>query len=476
MNLDTVVVFSYFIIVLFVGWLAGQGMKNFRQYALGDSHFSSSVITIAIIATLIGAGSTIAAAENFFSAGIVFFVAVFGSIVRDFLVAIFIVPRICKVKNCYTVGDIMFRFHGTIGKMLAGLAGCISCAVALGLQITAIGYLSTYFLGWPYYVGVLAGAGVVVLYSSFGGMRSVTITDIIQFQFAAVTVLLLALVALMYVGGIDGLIARSMPNHLTLDPFQNANLKYYSMFFVFLFSVLDPALVQRLIINRDQAKVKKALIKASLLYIPHFLAMAVLGMVAAILKPDLDAPLALPFLINTLLPVGAKGLAVAGIMAILMSTADSFLHMAGVMFTNDLVEPILKRPLSEQQKLFLARMATFLIGAISITVALKMNNMYDILLFSYACWTPCISVPLLCGILGFRTSTNTFLASSAIGLVSYLSWDHWVYPHLPIEAIAPAFVISAVTYFIGYFFEKAREPAKDPHRHALNFDEKLAQQ
>lgn len=469
MSLDALIFILYLALVLIVGWMVGTGVKTFREYALGLPNTPSSVLTVALVATMIGAGSSIGASEKAFGAGIIYFFTLCGCCLRDYLISKWVPSRLNKFSNSITAGDLMQNFYGPTGKFLAGIAGFTSCAFTLGLQITAIGYLSTYFLGWPYWAGVLAGAGVVVLYSSFGGMRSVTITDIIQFQFAAVTVLLLALVALMYVGGLDGLLARSTPNHLSLDPFQNANLKYYSMFFVFLFSVLDPALVQRLMINRDAAKVQKALMKASLLYIPHFLAMAVLGMVAAILKPDLESALALPFLINTLLPVGAKGLAVAGIMAILMSTADSFLHMAGVMFTNDLVEPVLKKPLSERQKLFLARMATFLIGAISITVALKMNNMYDILLFSYACWTPCISIPLLCGILGFKVSKRTFLASSAMGLLSFLSWDHFIYPHVPIEAIVPGFLMSGLTYFLGYFFEKAKSPSKRkaPQQEAL---------
>jgi SSS family solute:Na+ symporter len=455
MNLDLLIVLVYLGVALAIGWLAGHGVESFREYALGDQKTPTSVITIAIVATMIGAGSSVGAAEKFYNAGFIFFFAALGTTSRDILVAWLVVPKLNRFAGCQSAGEIMAQLYGRPGQILAGLAGFASCAATLGLQVMALGYLSSYFLGVPHWLGVVAGAGVVVVYSSFGGMRSVTVTDIIQFQLGAFTVALLCIVALGRVGGWSGLMAQVPSELWTFAPDSQTCWRYYSMFFVFLFSFLDPALLQRLLINKDRHRVRVALFRAAALYIPHFAAMGILGLVAAVINPHLDPSLALPYLINTLLPVGAKGLAVAGIMAILMSTADSFLHMAGVMLTNDIVNPILQSKLTERAKLQVGRVATFLIGAISIVIALKISNMYQILIFSYACWTPAIAAPLMLGILGRRASVRAFLLSGVAGMGSYLAWNAWVYPLVPIEAVAPAFLMSGVMFLGVYALEKS---------------------
>jgi Na+/proline symporter len=63
-----------------------------------------------------------------------------------------------------------------------------------------------------------------------------------------------------------------------------------------------------------------------------------IGLAAIALYPNLEAENVMPHIIKTLLPIGTRGLAMSGVLAIILSTADSYLHSAGILFTHDLID------------------------------------------------------------------------------------------------------------------------------------------
>jgi SSS family solute:Na+ symporter len=452
--LDIAIIIAYFVVILVAGWRSSRGIKNFCEFSVGDRNFSSFVITVAIFATMIGGGSTLGASERFFNVGIIYLISLFGCTIRDMAVAFVIVPCFYEFEDCQTAGDIMARFYGRTGRIATGIAGFLSSAISLALQISAFGYLGVYFLGLPHWLGVVIGAGITIFYTALGGLRAVTVTDAIQFSIIVVGVPLVFAGAAEVGGGYRGILAFTPPEHLSLFPDFDTGLRCYSMFFVFLFSVLDPALLQRLFMSRNTFMVKRALMRAAFLYLPFFTMIAYIALVALMFNPHLDPSLSFPYMVDQLLPVVVKGVAIVSLLSVLMSSADSFLHVAGVMFTNDVLNPLLKSELSPKAKLMTARVSTLLIGAIAVGVALFVTSMYEILLISYAFWTPAIVVPLAAAILGFRASLRAFILSGVGGVISYLVWELWVYSTIPVEAIVPAFLTSLAVFIAIFWMEK----------------------
>ncbi|MDX7255009.1 sodium:solute symporter family transporter, partial [Klebsiella pneumoniae] len=67
-----------------------------------------------------------------------------------------------------------------------------------------------------------------------------------------------------------------------------------------------------------------------------------LGLIAYVLFPGIQTDNALPTIVKELLPVGVTGLAVAALLAVIMSTASSFLNATTVSFMRD-IYPFLRR-------------------------------------------------------------------------------------------------------------------------------------
>jgi len=130
----------------------------------------------------------------------------------------------------------------------------------------------------------------------------------------------------------------------------------------------------------------------------------------------------MPFVINTVLPIGLKGFVIAGVISIVMSSADSFLNAAAVAFTNDIVKPLSKNHNSSSE-LLQVRLINVLTGIIAIVFAVKIKSILDILLYSYNFWSPIVLVPLAMAILGFKTKTKHFIAGAAAGVVGVIIWN-----------------------------------------------------
>jgi len=119
----------------------------------------------------------------------------------------------------------------------------------------------------------------------------------------------------------------------------------------------------------------------------------------------------------TVMPVGLKGLAIAGIIAVVMSSADSFLNAAGIAASHDVIKPL--RSITEKhQELIISRFTTLTVGVMGAVFAASTDSVLDILLYAYNFWTPFILVPLVAGIMGYVRPAQVFWVSSIAGILA----------------------------------------------------------
>ncbi len=157
--------------------------------------------------------------------------------------------------------------------------------------------------------------------------------------------------------------------------------------------------------------------------IPLIACSAGLGLVACVMNPELDAGRIIPYLFQSVLPVWLQGLALAGILSVIMSSADSYLNAAAVVLVNDVVHPAAPRELSGSTQLRLARWITLILGGIAITFSLVTRDILDILLHTYKFWGPTVVVPIALAVLGRSFSRKIFFLACLTGAGVVLLWD-----------------------------------------------------
>lgn len=421
MFLDYFIIFAYLALILFVGLYMSKSVKNMDDFSTGNRSYGSIFVFATLSASFIGGGFTTGLAEKVFTMGLVYVIALWGFSLKELLVATVIVPRMTPFKNAISVGDIMGTLYGNKARILTGVASALACAGVAGAQFAAFGYILQVLTGIPAIYGIPFAALVVVSYSSLGGMKSVVANDMIHFCVLIVALPTVLYLGVQHAGGVSHIIETVPETHLSALGSVSA-VTVLGLFLNFFFGeTLFPPYVQRLLIGKTFKATAKGTFWSGMLSIPFFLLVGFIGLTALTINPNIDPNLALPYLINNVMPVGLKGLAIAGMMAVVMSSADAFLNAAAVGFTHDVCKP-LKKSLSSVQEFRWSRVTTVVIGGLGALFAISTKSALDILLVAYNFWTPFILVPLVAGILGLRASATAFWLGCIAGISATCLW------------------------------------------------------
>jgi solute:Na+ symporter, SSS family len=255
-------------------------------------------------------------------------------------------------------------------------------------------------------------------------MRAVVVTDLFQFGILAIGMPLVLIFGISYVGGIDALIAAVPADRLTVPSGHFSWVELIALILAFMIGeTLVPPYVQRLCIGRTVRDASRGTLYAGLFSIPFFAVTGLIGLVALAIDPNLNSNLALPHVVVTVLPPVLKGLVIAAVISIVMSTADSFLNSASIAFINDIVQPLRTKPLSTRLSLLLAQIVTFAVGVVSVIFAITIERLFDIIFYAYTYWAPVVVVPLIAAIYGYRKGVVAFIAGAVVGLAAALIWD-----------------------------------------------------
>lgn len=449
---DLVIIGFYLFVMLGISLYFGFRIKTMREYAVANKAYKTPVLVSAIIGTTIGGYATIGLAGQAYQIGLLAVLVFLAFISELLLIAKYLASQIAQFQEAISPGDIMEHYYGKIGRWMTGLAGTFKCIGVVAAQITAVGLLLQYFLGVPHILAVIIGCTVVVIYSAAGGIKAVTLTDIIQAAMVIVCVLTLFNVGLHHVGGYRALISAVPSSHFDLWPEPKTALKYFSLILLGFIPMLDPSHLQRYLVAKDDQQLKTALRYSAFVNGFVRLMAAGIGLTALVLAPELDPKMAFPHMID-LLPVGLKGFVLVGMVTVILSTGDSYLNVGGITFVRDTLKPLFKKPFSDHLELRLTQVSTLFLGILAIIVTLRVPNIFDMVIGSRFLWVSLISFPLLAGLLGFKASRRSFLFGMFSGMLSYAFWHLFFQKELGVESIVVGFMANAFVFLLTHAIE-----------------------
>jgi len=224
------------------------------------------------------------------------------------------------------------------------------------------------------------------------------------------------------------------------------------------FSIMSfhPSLIQRVYVSQDVNTVKNAIYIKSIIYAILIILITCNGIFATILEKDIIAWQALPYMINTIIPEGLRGLVIIGLLASVISTADSELNISSLSLVNDVFINLFK--IDNNNLMFiLARSFTILFAMMGITISLYFNNIIDLVIFAAGFWAPVILVPAIFALYDVSVDLKFFLSSSILGLLSFLSWQIFCQNQYIINAIIVGFSVSFIIFAFGLVFKYIRK-------------------
>ncbi|MBX9889945.1 MAG: sodium:solute symporter family protein, partial [Amoebophilaceae bacterium] len=456
-SVDHLIVYTSLLLTVIVGLRAGRGIKTIREYAVGNRMFGTASLVFTFLATNLAGACIINVASMIFSDGIIVTVALLGLIILYITQAFFIVPHAVYFPNCITMGDMMNQLYGKASGVIAGTLGLLSSIFLAGMELIVLGIICESLLGINAKGGILIGGLILTLYSAHGGIKSVVTTDILQFLMVVVGIPLIAYMALNKVGGMTNLLSQ-VPQEKFMIIDHPKFYFYLTLFFlwtIFPAGMIDSAIIQRLLMGKTKKQLRNQYLLVAV-FDPLFQGIVLLiAFAGVVLYPDGDSKEIVPRMINDFFPIGLKGLAITGLLAIVMSTVDSHLHVTGLTLVHDIIKPIYVTTgrmgfLSLEKKI--AQGATILVGMAAIAIALHTTDMFGLLLDSLAATGPLLMFPLLSGMMGLKPEKKAFYTAMVVTIAAWVACKLLLPEDYDYLTTLLCIVVNGIAFFGTHFY------------------------
>ncbi|MGE3177018.1 MAG: sodium:solute symporter [Vicinamibacterales bacterium] len=475
MNVHLLLLIVYSIALVTLGLWVGRLVRNTREFFVAGRTLGAPLIFSTILASNIGAGSTVGAAGLAFRDGLSAWWWNGSAAIGSIFLALFIGPRIWAIASrhgLYTAGDFLeLRYGRTVRGLVTSLIWLGTLSILAG-QLIAGAAVLTVVAGVPRWLGTIASAVVMTVYFMAGGLLSSAWVNAVQ-----LIVLLggFAVAVPIVVGNVGGLAALAAPPALPL-PATGAVAPDFTSFMyssgpgsgVALLALLGPAfiispgLLQKVYGASSERAVRigvgvQAIALGLFAFIP-----VVLGMAARVSHPEISSPnLVLPTVLVEQLPVALGSLALAAVYSAEVSTCDALLFMLATSLSQDLYKRFLRPGASDAQLLRVARLASLAGGAGGVVLAIQLPTVTAALGIFYSLLGVSLFVPVVGGLYNRRAGALEAMTSIAAGILTRLGVQFatggaglgWVDPSL-------AGLVAAGLAFIAV--RAARRTASDP--------------
>jgi SSS family solute:Na+ symporter len=351
--LDLAIIVAYMAVITTLGvWLARRGKLTGEVYFLAGRSLRWPVVGTALFASNISTIHLVGLAEGGYKYGLVLgnfeWMATFTLIG----LALVFAPFYFKSRISTLPEFLEKRYSPAVRSILAVMAVMSALLIHIGISLFAGAAVFKAFFGIEIVTSVVVIAAVTGLYTALGGLRAVVFTETVGtfvLLSGAVTVTTLSLLALPGAGihSLTEFRAAVKPDQLSMIHASNADgfgwyaiLLGYPVLGVWYWCT-DQTIVQRLLGARSQRDAQNGALFAGVLKTLPVFFMVLPGVVAYVLyrgQIGTDARQTFPFMCNTLLPVGLKGLVAAALVAALMSSIGAALNSVGTLVAIDLVK------------------------------------------------------------------------------------------------------------------------------------------
>jgi solute:Na+ symporter, SSS family len=434
-GIDWVVIGLYFLLIFgaaaYVTWRERAGRGTSAGYFLAGRNTGWFVVGASLFASNIGSEHLVGLAGTGAASGVA--VAQFEILASFILLLLgWVFASFYLRSGIYTMPEFLERRYSAAARWYLAIVSIFGYVVTkISVTIAAGGIVFQALMGIDFWTGALIVVVATGIYTIFGGLRAVLITDTLQMFVligGSVAVLFAGLAA---VGGWDAMMAAAGPGAMAIwrpatDPdFPWTGILFGAPILGVWYWCTDQFIVQRTLAARNLTQARRGTIFAALLKLLPLFIFVLPGVLAAILAErgvlQLGTPdQALPVLIGTLLPAGVRGLVVAGLLAALMSSLSSVFNSTSTLITWDVYRKL--HPGASEQRLVMVGMAStaVLVGFGLLWIPLMQlisGQLYQYLQSVQAYIAPPIAAVFLLGLVSPRLNARGAMAALLTGFV-----------------------------------------------------------
>jgi SSS family solute:Na+ symporter len=448
-----IIIVVYFIFIVTKGIRRSKEISNSDDFLVAGRNIGWFFLLCTMGATVVGGGASIGAIGRTYEWGILMLAVSSGWYIHFIFSGLFVAPRFREAELYTVAGYFGYRF-GAKSRFIAFILSLLFSIGILGAQMVAFGKIITTMIPQlSYFWAVIIGGGIVILYSTAGGLLAVIHTDVYQFIILivgfAITLILCVPDLLTSANQISVVVPREF---FQLDGGKGW-LFLVTTFIAFLLGeTFAPSYATRYCVAKNIKETKQGIVGAGVFLALTFpIILFFIALYARLHFPNIDSEMALPKTILKLNNPYVGGLIIAALMSAVMSSADSILNSSTAIFVKDLYEEyIAKLNTNTQKGLLIARVSSVVLGGLGILLALILPNIIDLLLLTYNLWAPGIILPVIFGIFSKQRSkslNNIIFITMLISTVATIGYMNTQYKEI-IQPSVFGVVVSCISFLI----------------------------
>jgi len=427
-TVDFVIVGIYFLVVLGIGFSFRKRATSSTEYFLAGRHVGWVAIGASLFATnissehflgLAGTGSKSGLAVGHFEWLAVLILLLLGWVFTPFYLR----------SGVFTMPEFLERRYSPAARYYLSTVSIVAYVLTkISISLYAGGILLNAVVGWDMYTSAVVIVLITGLYTVMGGLAAVIYTDLAQMFILIIGSIALTLLGLDKAGGWDAVVAKTPPEFWSMfkpmnDPdFPWTGIVFGAPILGIWYWCTDQYIVQRVLSAKNLDHARGGTLFAGFLKILPVFILVLPGIIAyALTDGTVTGDKAYAWMVTNVLPIGLKGLVVAGLLAALMSSLSAMFNSTSTLLTIDIFKRL--RPEADERRIVnfgrWTTVAMVLLGLLWIPFIgmLSDERMYVYLQSVQAYISPPIAACFLFGVLWNRVNGKGAIAALLTGLV-----------------------------------------------------------
>ena len=428
-GLDLGIIVVYLVLMLGVGVYFVKRIHGMGDFYVAGRSIGPLTLAATVCATIIGGSAMMGRAGLAYTVGMKCVITALPYMIGMFIFS-GIAGRIQEVgmrRGITSIPELFAVRFGKLPKCMLALMVAFAMMGTVAAQVTATATIIRLLggsFGISYEMGALIATIIFFVYTAASGLFGVIYTDVIQFFMLIFFVyLMIPTSSMIQLGGFSNFWTNLDKSYLV--PHINGVILGDIVTYL-VFTLAGAEMWQRAFAAKDKKSAKRGMFLGTSVYACTIILILFMGLAAQQLLPSVvdtygSADAVIPALAVAVLPSGLTGLALAGILSVMMSTADSYLLVAVQTCVHDLGKTVNPK-MSEKHELMLSRIFSVVLALGALIIALYIKSAYDVLSFAWSFYAAAAGLPALAALYWKKATQAGVVAGLTGGFVVCVGW------------------------------------------------------
>lgn len=374
-----------YVIILFVlsAFCIKKALNSYEEYSYCGRSLTIGFIIFTYLATWIGGGTIVGLVGKSYGAGAGQYWVIAISFVVQLFFALLFLPRIRALRQSSIAGFLAMRYpdYGQLIRIPATIGILIRNVTMTGMQFGALGYMITYIFEISSNLSVLLIFLIITAYTVLSGLWGVVVTDIFQGILQTAGIIMLVVLTVKLSGGIEQIYqfyqSTNNESFLNILNFQKStlNLIKYILAFGIFFIMSDQTDWERIYSSKTSKTafwgfLIPLIITLIILVLPSYLGV----FQRALSLGQADSQYVIYQFVFESIGIKMAIFILIGLIAAIMSSADSFMLASGIIFSNDIMKRFVIPNAGDKELIFWTRAFVIVTGAMGFAFAINISD------------------------------------------------------------------------------------------------------